>query len=210
VHTDIKPENILTVSMVSQHVKLADFGAACCEEDSYAGYAQTRHYRSPEAILRLPLTCKSDIWSLGCVIAELTLGLPLLPGKTEVHQLFLINQMFGPFPASLIQQSRVAQDYFEPDGELKSVDNLFEIDRRRPDDVDWRVAKSYYRHTTLDDIMLSIGVSGRNSDFERSQRTAMEMLLQMITKLLKLDPEDRLSLEDAMAEPFMQCQIAFP
>jgi serine/threonine protein kinase len=162
VHADIKPENILTVSMVSSHVKLADFGAAYWEEDSYSEYAQTRHYRSPEAILRLPITCKSDIWSFGCVIAELTLGLPLLPGKTELHQLFLIDQMFGPFPPALVQQSPLANAYFNPNGELKSDDELVEIDRQKPNGIDWRGAQSLYRHQTLDGIIRSIGVDRKS------------------------------------------------
>jgi hypothetical protein len=143
------------------------------------------------------------------VIAELTLGLPLLPGKTELHQLFLINQMLGPFPPSLIQRSSIAADYFEPNGELKSADKLFEIDERRPDDSDWRVAKSYYRHTTVDEILMSVVASSANADFERRERIVMEMLLQMVKKMLRLDPEDRISLQEAMAEPFMQYQFDF-
>jgi serine/threonine protein kinase len=204
VHTDIKPENILTVSMVSQHVKLADFGAAIWEADTYSGYVQTRHYRSPEAILRLPLTCKSDIWSLGCGAAELTLGLPLLPGKSEVHQLFLIASMFGRFPQKVIDQSPLAGLYFKENGEVKSADELFEVDRKG---VDWRTEKSYYRYSKLDEIIMSIGKASADAEADAKQRTAKELLLQMIRKMLVINPEERVSVEEAMAEPFMHLEL---
>jgi hypothetical protein len=56
---------------------------------------------------------------------------------------------------------------------------------------------------------MSVGVSGANAEFERRQRIVMEMLLQMLKKMLRLDPEDRISLQEAMAEPFMQYQFDF-
>lgn len=58
-------------------------------------YIQSRFYRSPEVILGLPFTYAIDMWSLGCVVAELFLGAPLLPGESEYHQLRRITDMQG-------------------------------------------------------------------------------------------------------------------
>lgn len=58
-------------------------------------YIQSRFYRSPEVILGLPFTYAIDMWSLGCVVAELFLGAPLLPGESEYHQLRRITDMLG-------------------------------------------------------------------------------------------------------------------
>jgi dual specificity tyrosine-phosphorylation-regulated kinase 2/3/4 len=46
-------------------------------------YVQSRYYRAPEVILRIPYSEKVDIWSLGCILAELYTGEPLFPGNNE-------------------------------------------------------------------------------------------------------------------------------
>jgi serine/threonine protein kinase len=46
-------------------------------------YVQSRFYRAPEVILRIPYNTKVDMWSLGCIVAELFTGEPLFPGKNE-------------------------------------------------------------------------------------------------------------------------------
>lgn len=46
-------------------------------------YVQSRFYRAPEVVLRIPYSPKVDIWSLGCIVAELFTGEPLFPGNSE-------------------------------------------------------------------------------------------------------------------------------
>uniref|UniRef100_A0A8C4U9R6 Homeodomain interacting protein kinase 4 n=1 Tax=Falco tinnunculus TaxID=100819 RepID=A0A8C4U9R6_FALTI len=91
IHTDIKPENIMLVDHASYpfHVKLIDFGSASILNEVRhikAPYIQSRFYRSPEILLGLPFCEKVDMWSLGCVVAELHLGWPLFPGINEYDQ----------------------------------------------------------------------------------------------------------------------------
>ena len=52
-----------------------------------------RYYRAPEILLGLPFCESIDIWSLGCVIAELFLGWPLYPGSSEYDQIRYISQV---------------------------------------------------------------------------------------------------------------------
>ena len=80
VHCDLKPENILLKSLNSGEIKVIDYGSACFENRTMYSYIQSRFYRSPEVLLGYPYTAAIDMWSLGCVAAEIFLGLPLFPG----------------------------------------------------------------------------------------------------------------------------------
>lgn len=58
-------------------------------------YIQSRFYRSPEVILGHPYSTAIDMWSLGCILAELYTGYPLFPGESEVEQIACIMEV-GP------------------------------------------------------------------------------------------------------------------
>lgn len=83
IHCDLKPENILICDAEAQNIKIVDFGSGCKTKEQMYTYVQSRFYRSPEVVLRIPYTTKVDIWSLGCIIAELFTGEPLFPGNNE-------------------------------------------------------------------------------------------------------------------------------
>ena len=130
VHCDLKPENILVVSNdnvdsmvnsrgsksvsnmkeIKQHqqqqcqIKLIDFGSACFEGQATHTYIQSRFYRSPEILLGIDYDSSIDMWSLGCVAAELFLGLPILPGLHEHDQLGRICEMIGQIPTWMLEQ----------------------------------------------------------------------------------------------------------
>lgn len=98
IHADLKPENIMLVDPVRQpfRVKVIDFGSANHVSKALcSAYLQSRYYRAPEIILGLPFCEAIDMWSLGCVIAELFLGWPLYPGSSEYDQIRYISQTQG-------------------------------------------------------------------------------------------------------------------
>ena len=74
IHTDLKPENILIKSYTNCLVKVIDVGSSVFFHDVPQFYVQTRSYRAPEVILGCEYTEKIDIWSFGCIIAELFTG----------------------------------------------------------------------------------------------------------------------------------------
>lgn len=77
-------------------VKVIDFGSASHVSKAVCNtYLQSRYYRAPEIILGLPYCEAIDMWSLGCVVAELFLGWPLYPGSSEYDQIRYISQTQG-------------------------------------------------------------------------------------------------------------------
>lgn len=103
IHADLKPENIMLVDPVRQpyRVKVIDFGSASHVSKAVCNtYLQSRYYRAPEIILGLPFCEAIDMWSLGCVVAELFLGWPLYPGSSEYDQIRYISQTQGEFIGS--------------------------------------------------------------------------------------------------------------
>uniref|UniRef100_A0A8C8DIJ0 mitogen-activated protein kinase n=1 Tax=Oryzias sinensis TaxID=183150 RepID=A0A8C8DIJ0_9TELE len=100
VHRDIKPENLLISS--ADVLKLCDFGFARNLSEgtdaNYTEYVATRWYRSPELLLGAPYGKAVDMWSVGCILGELSDGQPLFPGESELDQLFTIQKVLGPLP----------------------------------------------------------------------------------------------------------------
>jgi serine/threonine protein kinase len=75
-------------------------------------YIQSRFYRSPEVILGLPYSMPIDMWSFGCILAELYTGYPLFPGENEVEQLACIMEVLGLPPKSLLDQATRTRLFF--------------------------------------------------------------------------------------------------
>ncbi|XP_042390961.1 shaggy-related protein kinase alpha-like isoform X2 [Zingiber officinale] len=96
-HRDIKPQNLL-VNPHSHQLKICDFGSAkvLVKGEPNISYICSRYYRAPELIFgATEYTTAIDIWSAGCVLAELLLGQPLFPGDSGVDQLVEIIKILG-------------------------------------------------------------------------------------------------------------------
>eukprot|EP01006_Ploeotia_vitrea_P033368 TRINITY_DN65487_c10_g13_i1.p1 TRINITY_DN65487_c10_g13~~TRINITY_DN65487_c10_g13_i1.p1 ORF type:complete len:512 (+),score=284.57 TRINITY_DN65487_c10_g13_i1:511-2046(+) len=96
-HRDIKPQNLLLNSKTHQ-VKLCDFGSAkvLVKGKQNVAYICSRFYRAPELVFEATeYTTAIDVWSLGCVMAEMLLGKPLFPGESGVDQLIEIIKVLG-------------------------------------------------------------------------------------------------------------------
>ncbi len=102
IHCDLKPENILLRQAGRSTLKLIDFGSSCFANQRIYTYIQSRFYRAPEIMLAIPYTEAIDMWSFGCILAELRTGFPLFPGDSEPEQMALIMELIGlPPPISL-------------------------------------------------------------------------------------------------------------
>ncbi|XP_004137496.2 mitogen-activated protein kinase 9 isoform X2 [Cucumis sativus] len=108
LHRDLKPKNIL--ANADCRLKICDFGLARVSFSDapstifWTDYVATRWYRAPELCGSFfsRYTPAIDIWSIGCIFAEMLTGKPLFPGKNVVHQLDLITDLFGsPEPEAI-------------------------------------------------------------------------------------------------------------
>jgi len=125
VHRDLKPQNIL-VSRDGQ-VKLADFGLARIYDFSslLTTVVVTLWYRSPEILLGTTYATPVDIWSCGCILAELYLRKPLFPGQYEIDQLGKIFGILGtPTEAEWPKDSSVLREAFSPRN-CRGLESLF-------------------------------------------------------------------------------------
>ncbi|KAI8081861.1 kinase-like domain-containing protein [Gilbertella persicaria] len=96
-HRDIKPQNLL-LDPTTGIVKLCDFGSAkmLMPDEPNVSYICSRYYRAPELIFGAQnYTVSIDVWSTGCVMAELMLNQPLFPGESGVDQLVEIIKVLG-------------------------------------------------------------------------------------------------------------------
>ena len=110
IHTDIKPENIL---INGKQIILIDFGGAIIHNNlEEIKLIQSLYYRSPEIILGLPFTSKIDIWSLGCVLIESFIGLPIFAGFDDNHVLKLIEKIIGNIHLKMIYNSPLRFQWF--------------------------------------------------------------------------------------------------
>jgi p38 MAP kinase len=102
VHRDLKPSNVLVDENCD--VKLCDFGLARTVDTTMTGYVSMRHYRAPETMLTWQkYTVQVDIWSAGCILAEMISGTPLFPGQSHADQFSVIVDLLGSVPENVLE-----------------------------------------------------------------------------------------------------------
>ncbi|XP_050376493.1 uncharacterized protein LOC126793905 isoform X2 [Argentina anserina] len=112
IHCDLKPENILVKSYSRCEVKVIDLGSSCFETDHLCSYVQSRSYRAPEVILGLPYDKKIDMWSLGCILAELCTGNVLFQNDSPATLLARVMGIICPIGQSMLAKGRDTYKYF--------------------------------------------------------------------------------------------------
>ncbi|XP_063519401.1 mitogen-activated protein kinase 12 isoform X11 [Pongo pygmaeus] len=131
IHRDLKPGNLAVNE--DCELKILDFGLARQADSEMTGYVVTRWYRAPEVILnwmrytQTELTRASisvDIWSVGCIMAEMITGKTLFKGSDHLDQLKEIMKVTGTPPAEFVQrlQSDEAKNYMKGLPELEKKD----------------------------------------------------------------------------------------
>lgn len=165
IHCDLKPENILLKNLESPIIKIIDFGSACDERQTVYTYIQSRFYRSPEVLLGLPYSSAIDMWSLGCIVVELFLGLPLFPGSSEYNQVSRIVDMLGNPPNWMIEMGKQGGEFFEKRQDefgrrtyaLKNMEQY-----AREHGTKEQPSKKYFQQSTLPDIIKSYPMPRKN------------------------------------------------
>ncbi|KAH3675869.1 hypothetical protein WICMUC_002439 [Wickerhamomyces mucosus] len=205
IHCDLKPENILLVSSDKPDIKIVDFGSACQERQTLYTYIQSRFYRSPEVLLGLPYTSSIDTWSLGCIIAELFLGLPLFPGNSEYDQLNKIIKIMGMPPNWMIEMGKSAKIFLEKDFETNEykLKSLGQYNKERELNED--PGKVYFNTNDLNELILKYTMNRKamTTTMIEKELSDRKCLIHLIKGLLNLNPLERWTPQQAILHPFI-------
>ncbi|XP_045180231.1 dual specificity tyrosine-phosphorylation-regulated kinase 4-like isoform X2 [Mercenaria mercenaria] len=175
IHCDLKPENILLRQRGQSSIKVIDFGSSCYEHQRVYTYIQSRFYRSPEVILGLPYSMPIDMWSFGCILAELYTGYPLFPGENEVEQLACIMEILGLPPNLVLEQATRRRLFFDSKGNPRCITN----------------SKGKKRRVSSKDLQQAIKTSDAN-------------FLDFIRRCLDWDPSTRMTPEEALQHEWIK------
>lgn len=220
IHCDLKPENILlTTSLQSAEIKMIDFGSACMEHRTVYSYIQSRFYRSPEVLLGHPYTTAIDMWSFGCIVAELFLGLPLFPGASEYD---LIRRMIEILrdqpPDHILRSAKSTSKYFKLVGGSSRLDEnrsgegqqstyrfLTESEYEAREMKKPASGKRYFSHDTLEDIVINYPQHRKKmSEEEIAKENQLRLaFIDFLRGLVQFDPEKRWTPGQAARHPFV-------
>ncbi|KAF5895896.1 homeodomain-interacting protein kinase 1-like isoform X1 [Clarias magur] len=207
IHADLKPENIMLVDPTRQpyRVKVIDFGSASHVSKAVCStYLQSRYYRAPEIILGLPFCEAIDMWSLGCVIAELFLGWPLYPGASEYDQIRYISQTQGLPAEYLLSAGTKTSRFFHrgPDSSYPLWRLKTPAEHEAEMGIKSKEARKYI-FNCLDDMMqvnLSSHLEGTDMLAEKADRREF---IDLLKRMLRLDADKRITPSKTLAHPFV-------
>ncbi|CAO2821597.1 unnamed protein product [Amaranthus hypochondriacus] len=212
IHCDLKPENILLCTSVKPaEIKIIDFGSACMEDKTVYCYIQSRYYRSPEVLLGYPYNTSIDMWSFGCVVAELFLGIPLFPGASEFDLLKrMIRILGGQPPDHLLKNAKSTNKFFKLVGSVDHIEAavgksayqaLSEEEYEAREKKKPVVGKEYFNFMNLEEIVATF--SRKNLSKEDSIKERQLALTDFLKGLLEFDPAKRWSPKQASKHPFL-------
>ncbi|CAD5228346.1 unnamed protein product [Bursaphelenchus okinawaensis] len=188
-HTDLKPENILFVNsdyrieqgrkrpikvIEDATVRLIDLGSATFDHEHHSTIVSTRHYRAPEVILELGWTQPCDVWSIGCIMFELHMGITLFQTHENREHLAMMERILGSIPYRMIKRTKTKYFYHNKlDFNDNSTSGRYVREQCKP----------LYRY------------------MEQKDSETLE-LFDLIDKMLDYEPTSRLTLNDALQHPF--------
>jgi homeodomain interacting protein kinase len=214
IHADLKPENIMLVDPIRQpyKIKVIDFGSAShVSKAVQSTYLQSRYYRAPEILLGLPFCESIDIWSLGCVMAELFLGWPLYPGSSEYDQLRYICQTQGSPPEHMLRAATKTARFFNREESVNGLvgHHSYAFWRlKTPDEHEAETAiKSKEARKYIFNCLEDMSQINVPNDFEGVELLAEKLdrraFVSILKEMLQLDQERRIEPDAALKNTFI-------
>ncbi|KAI5609144.1 homeodomain-interacting protein kinase 1 isoform X1, partial [Silurus asotus] len=206
IHADLKPENIMLVDPIRQpyRVKVIDFGSASHVSKAVCStYLQSRYYRAPEIILGLPFCEAIDMWSLGCVIAELFLGWPLYPGASEYDQIRYISQTQGLPAEYLLSAGTKTSRFFHrgPDSSYPLWRLKMPAEHESELGIKSKEARKYI-FNCLDDMM-QVNMTNLEGTDILAEKADRREFIDLLKKMLALDADKRITPMKTLNHPFV-------
>ncbi|XP_058497968.1 homeodomain-interacting protein kinase 1 isoform X2 [Solea solea] len=206
IHADLKPENIMLVDPLRQpyRVKVIDFGSASHVSKAVCStYLQSRYYRAPEIILGLPFCEAIDMWSLGCVIAELFLGWPLYPGASEYDQIRYISQTQGLPAEYLLSAGTKTCRFFNrgPDSSYPLWRLKTPAEHEAEMGIKSKEARKYI-FNCLDDMM-QVNMTNLEGTDILAEKADRREFIDLLKKMLTLDADKRITPVKTLNHPFV-------
>ncbi|KAE9548975.1 hypothetical protein FO519_007809 [Halicephalobus sp. NKZ332] len=198
IHCDLKPENVLLRTANRSSIKVIDFGSSCFEDQRIYTYIQSRFYRAPEVIMGAKYGMPIDMWSLGCILAELLTGYPLLPGEDENDQLALIVELLGMPPTKIVEGAKRARNFFSSKGHPRycTVQTL-------PDGTtvlgNGRSKRGKVR-----------GIPGSRTWQSALKNLADDLFIDFLKRCLDWDPDARMTPTAALKHPWLRRRLPRP
>ena len=194
IHCDLKPENILMKSISDSTCKVIDFGSSCFVHDHLSAYIQSRSYRAPEVILGCRYDYKIDMWSLGCILAEIYTGNVLFQNDSIQSMLARIIGICGPIPNWMYEKGKLVNDFFTKEKLLYMEPNATDNN----ESINMNQTAQQERGKKVHILV------PKRSSLRKRIRTNNELFFNFLSGLLKIDPNDRMSAKDALNHPFIK------
>lgn len=198
VHADLKPNNVMIVDRQQQpfKVKLIDFGLSYLSSGPPGVVVQTMFYRAPEVILGICFSEVIDMWSLGVLAAELATGRHVYPGDAGYDVLNLIVKTQGQPADHLLDRGRATHDFF-----VQTTRGRPRWLFLRPRHFELRTG---YRAKDRRNMKLrSLDDLRRFMLMDTTNQSDQLLLVDLIKKMMDLDPERRIKPQEVLQHPFL-------
>lgn len=205
IHADIKPDNIL-VDETLESIKVCDFGTACeVSENEITDYMVSRFYRAPEIILGCKFSYPIDMWSMSCTLYELATGSILFTARNNNNMLYQIMELKGRLPNKLLKSGSFTNKHFSEDFLEFRHQQLSDNKSGNPTHITVRnVSPPIKPVRSIHHLLAAVASNETAQSDDEETSTAYRQLADLIERGLTLDPNKRITPEEALRHPFLK------